>query len=173
LPCEPDERSSERERFLRELDRHLRLRGARRADALAEIQSHIDEAVAAGEDERQAIERLGTSAAVAAGLNRSGPLRPLLVSAALAFGALAALLAGWALWFGGGGAARREARVPPARPEAVRSWRLVVEDWIMDGRFDRRHPCAAVREARRRLPEDIASYSCVHEDFRRYARTVC
>jgi hypothetical protein len=61
---------SERERFLRELETHLRLRGKRRADVINEIESHIEEAVAAGEDERRIIERLGQPEHIARAFNR-------------------------------------------------------------------------------------------------------
>jgi hypothetical protein len=74
---------SERERFMREFESRLRLRGKHRTDALAEIESHIEEGVAAGEDERAVIARLGEPREVARALNALDPVpvgvRPLLV----------------------------------------------------------------------------------------------
>ncbi len=87
---------NERERFLREFERRLRLRGKRRTDALAEIESHIDDAVAAGEDETAVIARLGEPGEVARRLNGvASPHRlPTVFAAAVVFAVAASVTTG-------------------------------------------------------------------------------
>jgi hypothetical protein len=48
-----------------------------------------------------------------------------------------------------------------------------MNDWYDDGRFERRHPCAAVREAMNHLAADPGPYNTATLDLRRYARRVC
>jgi hypothetical protein len=86
---------SEREQFLREFERALRLRGKRRTDALAEIESHIEDAVEAGEEEASVIARLGEPRDVAGALNRTATEQPaLLFAAAVVFTVAVAVAAG-------------------------------------------------------------------------------
>ena len=86
---------SGRERFLRELERRLTLRGGRRDDVLAEIASHVEEAVARGEDEDEVVARLGSPREIAADLNELDSSRRLLVLLAAMIFAVAALLASY------------------------------------------------------------------------------
>lgn len=80
---------SERERFLRELEARLRLRGERRADALAEIASHIEAGVERGEEEDVVVKRLGHARDLATSFNRTVIRQRLIVAAALLFGVAA------------------------------------------------------------------------------------
>ncbi len=127
---------SERERFLREFERRLRLRVRRRADALAEIESHIEEALQAGKDEPTAIARLGDPWEVARALNRTEARRTRIVIAAagLVFAVATAVAAGW---FQSGRSSEPPApalhehreMAPPevAIPLLEREWRTTIE----------------------------------------------
>lgn len=66
-------------------------------------------------------------------------------------------------------------RIPIDRggPVSDREWKAVINDWYDNGEFDRGHRCAAVREATRRLPSSMPSYSSVFDDLRRYSESVC
>lgn len=52
-------------------------------------------------------------------------------------------------------------------------WKAVIDDWYVDGVFDRQHRCVAIREALRRLPTSPPDYLTVHEDMRRLERRAC
>jgi hypothetical protein len=56
---------------------------------------------------------------------------------------------------------------------AAEEWRAVIDDWYVDGVFDRQHRCVAIQEALRRLPTSPPDYLTVHDDLRRLQRHAC
>jgi hypothetical protein len=58
-------------------------------------------------------------------------------------------------------------------PVGSTEWKAVFADWYANGKFDRWHPCTAVREAIKHLPADGAIYSTIADDLAGYAGTVC
>jgi hypothetical protein len=54
----------------------------------------------------------------------------------------------------------------PEADAAKPCWRQLINDWY-DGRIDRSYPIACYREAIRKLPPDVKTYSSAQEDFER------
>jgi hypothetical protein len=86
----------------------------------------------------------------------------------LSVGRLSAALLVSAVLFAGCSHARHQTRHGTASPLA---WRDAMNDWFDNGRFDRPHPCAAVREAARKIPIRLRAKSL--PAFRRYEARVC
>jgi hypothetical protein len=57
------------------------------------------------------------------------------------------------------------------RPVTPSEWKSVIRDYY-DGRIDQWHRCDAVREARRRIPQDLI-YTDIYDVFDTYAEAVC
>jgi hypothetical protein len=66
---------------------------------------------------------------------------------------------------GGSGAERS------ARPVTPSEWQSVIRDYY-DGKIDHWHRCAAVREARRRIPQDL-TFSEIYGVLDKYAEDLC
>jgi hypothetical protein len=57
--------------------------------------------------------------------------------------------------------------LPSAGSAAISCWQRVITDWSSDGRVDHTYPLACYRQAAKRLPEDLKSYSSAPDDIGR------
>ena len=57
--------------------------------------------------------------------------------------------------------------LPSAGSAATPCWQQVIADWSSDGRVDRTYPLVCYRQAVKRLPEDLKSYSTAPDDIGR------
>ena len=76
---------------------------------------------------------------------------------------------------GDDGGKRTSARSTPTtdnRPVSPREWKAVINDSLSGG-IDHPHRCAALREALRHIPPDLAYHPNVREDVEKYDHDRC
>ena len=116
--------SSELERYLAELEAHLRISASARHIVVFELRAHVNDAVAAGEDEDEAVRCLGSPVELAALFDAAydargpGRLRPLAGVAAVAVALVVGLTA----------------RSPSTRPQLVDNPPVVASLVVIDPR---------------------------------------